>query len=204
MVLSGNTLYGTTLLGGTTGSGTVFKINTDGGGFTTLYNFNGASDGAQPYAGLVFSGGTLYGVTYAGGSSGQGTLFRVNTDGTGFVTLHTFAGGADGANPRGDLVLGGNVLYGTTSKGGTSNFGTVFSFNLDVVALPPSLSIFKSGNSVIVSWPSPSDGFVLQQNSNPAAINWSAFGGTINDNGSVKSVIISPPSGNLFFRLMHP
>jgi hypothetical protein len=57
-------------------------------------------------------------------------------------------------------------------------------------------------NSVIVSWPSPSSGFVLQQNGNVGNPNgWSAFGGTVSDNGTTRSVTISPPAGNLFFRL---
>ena len=57
-------------------------------------------------------------------------------------------------------------------------------------------------NTVTVSWPSPSTGFVLQQNNNANNVaGWSTFGGTINDNGTIKSMTISPPTGNLFFRL---
>jgi uncharacterized repeat protein (TIGR03803 family) len=48
------------------------------------------SDGAYPYAGLILSGNTLYGTAASGGSSDNGTVFAVNTDGTGFTTLHTF------------------------------------------------------------------------------------------------------------------
>ncbi len=66
----------------------------------------------------------------------------------------------------------------------------------------PMLSITRLGNSVIVSWPSPGTGFGLQQNGNLANPNgWSIFGGTISDNGSTRSVTITPPIGNLFFRL---
>ena len=59
--------------------------------FTTLYSFTGGSDGADPYAGLILSGNTLYGTANNGGSSGNGTVFAVNTDGTGFTTLYSFA-----------------------------------------------------------------------------------------------------------------
>jgi len=65
---------------------------------TTLYSFTESpssnpstnSDGAGPQAGLILSGTTLYGTASQGGSSGYGTVFAVNTDGTGFTTLHTF------------------------------------------------------------------------------------------------------------------
>ncbi|MBI3852990.1 MAG: hypothetical protein HY298_22280, partial [Verrucomicrobia bacterium] len=87
--LSGNTLYGTALSGGSSGNGTVFAVNTDGTGFTNLHSFTARSgpnstnsDGANPWAGLVLSGNTLYGTAYIGGSSGNGTVFAVNTDGT--------------------------------------------------------------------------------------------------------------------------
>src|ERR1017187_9143072 len=75
LILSGNTLYGTAAYGGTNGNGTVFKVNTDGTGFTILHGFtttliNTNSDGANPYAGLILSGNTLYGTASAGGTNG--------------------------------------------------------------------------------------------------------------------------------------
>src|ERR1019366_1796722 len=85
LILSGNTLYGTAIAGGSSNPGTVFKINTDGTGFTTLHSFTGGGDGIAPFAGLILSGGTLFGTAYYGGSLGQGTVFKVNTDGTGFT-----------------------------------------------------------------------------------------------------------------------
>jgi uncharacterized repeat protein (TIGR03803 family) len=74
-------LYGTTLLGGANGYGTVFELDT-GGGLTTLYSFTGGADGASPFAGLVLDGsGNLWGVTSAGGSAadpgGYGTVFEI-------------------------------------------------------------------------------------------------------------------------------
>ena len=48
------------------------------------------SDGAIPEAGLILSGNTLYGTTYWGGTNGNGTVFAVNTNGTGFTTLYSF------------------------------------------------------------------------------------------------------------------
>jgi len=66
----------------------------------------------------------------------------------------------------------------------------------------PLLRVYVTGsNSVVVSWPSPSTGFVLQQNPNVNSTNWVNVSLTPVDNGTNKSVLISPPKGNLFFRL---
>jgi uncharacterized repeat protein (TIGR03803 family) len=135
LVLSGTTLYGTTSSGGAYGNGTVFAINTDGSGFTVLKAFAGGSDGAYPNAPLLLSGPTLYGTTYLGGDFGCGTMFSVNTNGSGYTVLKHFAGYSanDGANPAAALVLFGATLYGTTDQGGStnSNYGTVFKINTD-------------------------------------------------------------------------
>jgi len=132
LVLSGNTLYGTTYSGGSSGEGTVFKVNTDGTGFTALHAFSySGSDGVNPAAGLILSGNTLYGTTVWGGSSGEGTVFKINTDGTGFTILYSFTGGSDGTAPTAGLILSGNTLYGTANEGGSSGDGTVFKINTD-------------------------------------------------------------------------
>jgi hypothetical protein len=67
----------------------------------------------------------------------------------------------------------------------------------------PTLTVIHSGNSVKISWPYPSTGFVLQQNSNLSTANWSTSGGISND-GTNNFITITSPSGNLFFRLTHP
>jgi uncharacterized repeat protein (TIGR03803 family) len=139
LILSGNTLYGTTSVGGYAGKGSVFSINTDGSGFTNLYNFTAVpqnqstnSDGASPQAGLVLSGNTLYGTTWNGGSSGFGTVFSLNTNGTGFAALHSFAPtNGDGILAVADLIVSGNTLFGTESHGGSVLDGSVFSINTD-------------------------------------------------------------------------
>jgi len=135
LILSNNTLYGTAAAGGSSGVGTVFAFNTDGTGFTNLHSFTGGSDGANPIGGLILSGNTLYGTAYSGGSWASGTVFAVNTDGTGFTNLHSFTGGSDGANPIGGLILSSNTLYGATRNGGSSGNGTAFS--LPLPPLPP-------------------------------------------------------------------
>jgi uncharacterized repeat protein (TIGR03803 family) len=84
---SAGTLYGTTLYGGASGVGTVYKLAPDGT-FTVLHAFN-YSDGANPYAGLIQdSAGTLYGTAQGGGTSGRGVVFaiRPDADGDGYST----------------------------------------------------------------------------------------------------------------------
>jgi uncharacterized repeat protein (TIGR03803 family) len=131
MAFSGNTLYGTTDEGGATGYGTVFAVNANGTGFTNLHSFVYASEGGYPEAGLVLLGNTLYGTAYEGGSSGYGTVFALNTNGTGFTNLHIFTYRTDGGYPEGGLIASGNTLYGTASEGGSSGYGTVFAVNAD-------------------------------------------------------------------------
>ncbi|HUE37075.1 MAG TPA: choice-of-anchor tandem repeat GloVer-containing protein, partial [Candidatus Acidoferrum sp.] len=161
LTLSGNTLYGTTTAAGSSSNGTVFAVNTDGSGFTNLHGFTGGNDGGAPYAGLILSGNTLYGTTTAGGSSGNGTVFAVNTDGSGFTNLYRFTGGNDGSAPFAGLILSSNTLYGTASVGGSSGNGTVFAVNTDGSGFTnlygftggndgsaPSASLIISGNTL--------------------------------------------------------
>ena len=96
--------------------------------FNDLYNFAGpTSDGGYPYGVLVRdTKGNLYGTTYYGGSSSAGTVFVVSKTGTETI-LYNFTGASDGGYPFTGLVRDakGN-LYGTTSSGGASGYGTVF------------------------------------------------------------------------------
>jgi uncharacterized repeat protein (TIGR03803 family) len=93
-----------------------------------FHSFSG-SDGANS-GGLIASSDTLYGATANGGSSTNGIVFNLNTDGSGFSSLHSFTGGGDGAQPVG-LLLSGNNLYGITRSGGDSGNGTVFVMNIN-------------------------------------------------------------------------
>jgi uncharacterized repeat protein (TIGR03803 family) len=142
LILSGNTLYGAAQAGGYEDNGTVFAINTDGSGFTNIHYFSGG-DGSHPFAGLILSGNTLYGTTVNGGASADsdGTVFAMNTNGTGFITLHSFNEEAynefeiytngDGAFPGAGLVLSGSTLYGVADEGGIYGFGTVFAVGIN-------------------------------------------------------------------------
>jgi hypothetical protein len=77
---------------------------------------------------LILLGNTLYG-TASNGGDGAGTLFAINTDGTGFNPFYTFAISGGGSNPYGSLILSGNTVYGTTRDGGFYGVGNVFAVN---------------------------------------------------------------------------
>ncbi|MEP4077328.1 choice-of-anchor tandem repeat GloVer-containing protein [Haloferula sp.] len=124
--------YGTTQSGGATGSGTVFRV-TPTGVLTTLVEFtgNGSNNkGSTPSAALVQgSDGVFYGTTVNGSTLGHGTIFKTSSAGV-LNTLVTFVGDGlsnVGNNPLAGLIQGSDGdFYGTTNKGGTLNFGTIF------------------------------------------------------------------------------
>lgn len=125
--------YGTTQIGGTYGSGTVFRLSPVSGGgwrYSLLYEFTGGDDGAQPLGSLVFDAeGNGYGTASAGGTAGVGVVFKLSRpalpgDLPEESVLYSFQGGSDGELPFGNVIFdaAGN-LYGTTSRGGVTHVG---------------------------------------------------------------------------------
>ena len=146
-------LYGTTVEGGATGSGTVFKLAPSGSGYTEsiLYSFQGPpNDGAEPYGGLTPVGtlpltanGHVIGMSSSGGNQGYGTIYQLTLSGshakeTVLWNFGTVSG--DGAYPYGNACTDKKgVIYGTTragGSGGSSGLGTFFT-------LTPSSSTYK-------------------------------------------------------------
>lgn len=119
-------LYGTATEGGAFNFGTIFKWSAETGKITTIAAFN-KSNGARPHGSLIADAdGNLYGTTNFGGAFDLGTVFRVNSGTNTLTTLMSFDK-ANGAFPLAGLVADseGN-LYGTTSRGGSYNYGTIF------------------------------------------------------------------------------
>ena len=138
-------LYGTTQAGGYLGGvcsanggcGVVFELTPSNGGWTesVVYTFTGGSDGANPYAGVIFDkAGNLYGTSFLGGNpgcfyGGCGAVFQLTPSGSGWAVnvLYSFQGGSDGGEPIGGLIFDGSGnLYGTTTLGGSDSGGTIF------------------------------------------------------------------------------
>ena len=93
-----------------------------------LMSFGFLPDAARPCANLIqTTDGALYGTTSEGGTDNVGTVFKLNTTGSGYSVVYRFNGkGGGGQNPKGLLQGSDDVLYGTTQDGGTYGFGTVF------------------------------------------------------------------------------
>jgi len=130
--------YGTTVVGGLYGCGTVFELTPSGGLLqeSVLYNFSCFGDGKNPYGGVVLdNNGNLYGTTVAGGSGGDctgdgcGVVYELTRSGGTWSqsVLYNFTGGDDGFGPGGGVVFdkSGN-LYGTTPDGGAYSQGVVY------------------------------------------------------------------------------
>ncbi|MFH1038011.1 MAG: choice-of-anchor tandem repeat GloVer-containing protein [PVC group bacterium] len=134
LVSDGSMIYGTTSYGGSADYGTIFSIAPYGSGYTIIHHFGLQTDsGAAPTGSLVSDGSVLYGTTSYYGPNYYGTVFAINTDGTGYTDLHGFSTyPGDGRNPYGGLVGDGTMLYGTTVWGGTIGGGTVFSLEPNV------------------------------------------------------------------------
>lgn len=135
-------LYGTAVYGGqvsadnTSGAGVVYKIDKLGK-FSILHAFNGASEGAQPYAGLTLDAatGNLFGTTFIGGAApaygGFGVVYKISPTGQETV-LHTF-GGPEGSGPTSTLLRSADgTLFGTTAGiGGGDYDGVVYRIATD-------------------------------------------------------------------------
>lgn len=124
LIVVNGTLYGTTLNGGSSNHGTIFKVSPSGVEHV-LHEFKGKPDGSTPYAGLINVSGTLYGTTEYGGASDHGTVFKVSTTGAEHV-VYSFKGAPDGSIPYGRLLSLNGTLYGTTQYGGANNIGAIF------------------------------------------------------------------------------
>jgi len=116
-----------------------------------------------------------------GGGTSTGGLYSVS--------------GTIGQPDASDAMTGGNYSL-------TGGFWSLI--NVVQTTGAPTLSITHSGNSVIVSWPTPSASWTLQQNGNLAGGSWATSGYLVSTNGGINSITITSPAGNLFFRLSNP
>ena len=133
---SAGNIYGTTVLGGDFGSGTVFQLSPTPNGWvhTVLYSFTGGADGGEPYKGVtVDREGNLYGTAVTGGSGncegGCGVAYKLTNSGGNWTqtVIHSFTGGDDGSGPGARLTVdrGGNI-YGMAPTGGANGLGTIY------------------------------------------------------------------------------
>ena len=133
---SAGNIYGTTVLGGDFGGGTVFQLTPtpDGWVHTVLYSFTGGADGGEPYKGVTLDHeGNLYGTAVTGGSGscegGCGVVYKLTNSGGTWTqsVIHAFTGGDDGSGPGARVTVdqSGNV-YGMAPTGGAYGLGTIY------------------------------------------------------------------------------
>jgi hypothetical protein len=120
------------------------------------------------------------------------------------IDWYKVAGGG-GTSTGGTYQVSGTIgqpdASGAMSGGNYSMTGGFWSLISVVQTVgAPTLTITHVGNSVKVSWPYPSTGWTLQQNSDLTTANWSTSGGISND-GTSNFITITPPTGKFFFRL---
>jgi uncharacterized repeat protein (TIGR03803 family) len=130
-------LYGMTEDGGTSSPpcdfdcGTIFELSPPKS-FKNLVNFDGPNGSDPVYSGLIQgSDGNLYGTTWGGGASSEGTIFKMTLGGE-LTTVYSFCPPADcgdGVGFNSIMQSTNGILYGTTVSGGTSNDGTLFSLD---------------------------------------------------------------------------
>jgi uncharacterized repeat protein (TIGR03803 family) len=184
-------IYGMTDAGGASGPGMIFSYDPMLGIYTDVHDFSGSpSDGANPHGSLIqASNGLIYGMTSAGGASGNGMIFSYDPMLGIYTNIHDFSGNPfDGANPHGSLIQASNgLIYGMTSAGGMNNLGMIFSFDpANVAGTYTDIYDFSGG---------PSDGATplgsLIQASNGLFYGMTSAGGA-SGNGIIFSLSISP------------
>ncbi len=205
-------LYGTTYFGGPYDAGTVFRLKQGNSGWILypLYEFTGGGDGDLPVGGVAIGpNGSLYGTTTFGGSEGAGVVFELRPPPTACASflcywnesvLHSFTGMPDGFYPTGNLAFDhAGDIYGTTTGGGTYDYGTVFELTLSGGAYTE--SIIQSFNYYGAGGYAPQGGVVLDSAGNVYGTNVAGGTGTecqLSEYGSCGTIFQLVPSGGVW------
>ncbi|MCH2230957.1 MAG: HYR domain-containing protein [Crocinitomicaceae bacterium] len=130
-------LYGSTYFGGTSGYGVLYSMDPATNIVTKLHDFLGGADGGHSQENLLQVGNEVFGYSIAGGTFGDGTIYKYNIVSGVFSVVHSFNSGVDGNPTWNPLVLGSDgLIYGANRNGGSAGFGTIWS-------LDPSTSVFS-------------------------------------------------------------
>jgi uncharacterized repeat protein (TIGR03803 family) len=154
LIISGNTLYGTTASGGLYGDGEIYSVPITGGTPTVLANFNGTNGANPSYGNLTLNGNTLYGTTTAGGANGVGEIFSLPASGGTPNVLYSFT--TANANPQSGFVMDSSGTMYVTTGSGESTVGTVAKITppAPLVTQPQTTSAPVTSQTVTVGTPS--------------------------------------------------
>ena len=184
---SDGNFYGVMNDGGANRYGSIFKLSQTGE-FSTIYEFCAIStctDGKYPQGGLVQAAdGSFYGTTSEGGANNWGTLYKITADGT-FTLLYGFCSQpecSDGESPDAGLLKDSNGnLYGTTTSGGSTEDGTIFSYPVgrakaDSTALSALVNYFGQDETSYSDWvvwrPSSGEWYILDPSGPSKSVQW--------------------------------
>jgi len=193
VLASDGKFYGTTVLGGLYNKGVLFEFDPTTNQLIKIFDFDGINNGDRSFGSLIqVDNGKLYGLTSKGGSNNNGVLFEFDINSNSYSKLFDFDGVVSGGEPNGAVIQASNgKLYGMTYKGGTSNLGVLFEFDINTN------SYLKKMDLDIVStgaWPS---GSLIE------ASNGKMYGMTIGGGANSGGVIFEyDPIGNSFVVLI--
>lgn len=164
-------LYGFMQSGGVAGQGGIFRIRTDGTGYQLMHEFNN-TDGNSPLGSpTIATNGRIYGSASQGGTNGYGTLFSIDTAGTGFTVHRHLDFVVDGAYPAGQLIQGSDgLIYSaiTSSVLSPGSGGIIARMNLD-----------GSNFTIVKEFNSESEGsapaWIMDLNAMPLPVQWTDF-----------------------------
>jgi len=203
-------LYGTTYAGGTLNGGVVFKI-TPTGSLTVLHDMSAATDGVEPFAGLVqATDGNFYGVNAGGGTNNRGTVFEI-TPKASYSVLHSFDD-TTGAAPYVTLLQRTDgLLYGDASCGGTGTSvnncgifggsGVFFSVNASLPAfvtlIPYSAKVGKTIEFLGEGFTSSTNVFFNGKLANRTVLSGTYLTATVPDGATTGFVTLTTSGGTL-------
>jgi uncharacterized repeat protein (TIGR03803 family) len=205
-IIQGNdsNLYGTTS-SGYGFSGAVFRILPNGS-IAAVHIFSDyfPTDGAEPTGGIILSqDGYFYGTTEAGGEFGNGTIYKLSTNGD-FALLHSFTG-YDGSMVRAGLIQGSDgSFYGTALVGAPNcSNGTVFKLTITPPSLPEFISTTFTNSAIVLTFTTePGQIYQLQCNSDMNSSNWTNLGDSIFSDDNTVSVSDLMTNGQRFYRVV--
>lgn len=160
----------------------VLRARVDGAPATGITSFSPSA--GEPGTTVLITGTNFTGATVVR-FNGQDTTFTFNSSTQ--LTAKVPAGATAGPV---SVIAAGGLATTTATFAPTSP-----------ASAPPSLAIARAGADLLITWPSASTGYVLQQTPDPHSTSWAIFEGTISDNGTTKTALIPSPTGLLFFRL---
>ena len=198
-------LYGTTASGGASTGGILFKIATDGSGYTILHSFIGTvDDGYNAESIIQASDGFIYGTSLNGGHFGIGSFYKIDTNGANFSIVFSCGNLPDGQNPTAPLLEAGDgAFYGTANNGGIDGQGIILRLTPPLMLTSQVLTSGRT-NTTILSWPLwATDYGVRTSPSLGSSATWTALTAPITNATKLYATNIST-APNVFFRLQSP